>query len=344
MTTVHIPLGARAYAVHIGPGLLGQAGVLIAQKLRPTRVLLVVDSNVVKYSYTDLVCESVNAQGIACATFVFQAGEASKNLYIYENILEACTAFELYSGDALIALGGGVVGDLTGFAAATYRRGIPFVQIPTTLLAAVDSSVGGKTGVNLAAGKNLIGAFWQPSLVVTDINTFDTLPREEYSNGMAECLKHGLLFDEALFASLERGEGIAEAQIARNVELKRACVLADERDTGRRRLLNLGHTLGHAIEQVSGYATPHGAAVALGMVMMARVFCPAIVERLCAALEKNHLPIHCEYSVQELFSALERDKKRAGKDIIVVVPLEIGRCELRTMPVDDFKYLLEERL
>lgn len=344
MTTVHIPLGERAYDVHIGHGLLGQAGALIAQKLHPTRVLLVTDSNVAKYPYVDLVKQSLKAQGVACGAFIFPAGEASKSLYTYENILEACAAYGLYSSDALLALGGGVVGDLTGFAAATYRRGIPFVQIPTTLLAAVDSSVGGKTGVNLATGKNLAGAFWQPSLVITDISTFDTLPQEEYSNGMAECLKHGLLFDEALFASLERGGGITEAQIARNVELKRACVLADERDTGRRRMLNLGHTLGHAIEQVSGYTTPHGEAVALGMVMMARAFCPAIVERLCAALEKNYLPTRCEYSVQELFSALEQDKKRAGGDITIVVPLEIGRCELRTMPVNELKHLLEERL
>ena len=344
MTTVHIPLGERAYDVHIGPGLLAHAGALIAQVLRPTRVLLVADANVAKFDYIALARESIEAQGIACADFIFQTGEASKSLYTYEKILEACTAFSLYSNDALFALGGGVTGDLTGFAAATYRRGISFVQVPTTLLAAVDSSVGGKTGVNLSAGKNLVGAFWQPSLVITDTDTFATLPPVEYANGMAECLKHGLLFDEALFTALERGEGITEAQIARNVELKRACVLADERDTGRRRMLNLGHTLGHAIEQVSGYAIPHGAAVGLGMAMMARVFCPAIVDRLCAALEKNHLPVRCEYSVRELFTALEQDKKRAGEEITIVVPRKIGQCELRTMPVRELKRLLEERL
>ncbi|MDR2686815.1 MAG: 3-dehydroquinate synthase [Oscillospiraceae bacterium] len=344
MTTVRIPLGERAYDVHIGPGLLGQAGALIAQALRPTRVLLVTDGNVAKYGYVDLVRQSLEAQGVACSIFNFPAGETSKSLYTYEKILEACTAFELYIADALVALGGGVTGDLTGFAAATYRRGIPFVQIPTTLLAAVDSSVGGKTGVNLPAGKNLAGAFWQPSLVITDTDTFATLPREEYANGMAECLKHGLLFDEALFAALENGGPAGAAQIARNVELKRACVLADERDTGRRRLLNLGHTLGHAIEQASGYAVPHGAAVGLGMAMMARAFCPQIEARLCAALEKNHLPTRCEYAVRELFSALEQDKKRAGREITVVVPLEIGRCELRALPVEEFKRLLEERL
>jgi len=344
MTTVHVPLGARAYDVHIGVGLLEKSGALIAEKLHPTRVLLVTDSNVAMHHYVDLVRQSVEKHGIACGTFLFPAGEASKSLYTYEKILDACTAFSLYCGDALIALGGGVTGDLTGFAAATYRRGIAFAQIPTTLLAAVDSSVGGKTGVNLSAGKNLAGAFWQPGLVITDIGTFDTLPPEEYANGMAECLKHGVLFDEDLFAALEHGDPVSAAQIARNVELKRNVVVGDERDSGERRKLNLGHTLGHAFEQVSGYTIPHGAAVGLGMLMMARVFCPAIADRLSAALEKNNLPTKCDFSVQELFSALEQDKKRAGGDITIVVPLEIGRCELRTMPMEALRKLLEERL
>jgi 3-dehydroquinate synthase len=323
---------------------LEKSGALIAETLHPTRVLLVTDDNVAKYGYVDLVHKSIEAQGIDCASFIFPAGEASKSLYTYEKILEACTGFSLYSGDALIALGGGVVGDLTGFAAATYRRGIAFAQIPTTLLAAVDASVGGKTGVNLPAGKNLVGAFWQPRLVITDTNTFGTLPTEEYANGVAECLKHGLLFDESLFAALERGGPVSAARIARNVELKRDLVVGDERDTGRRRMLNLGHSLGHAIEQVSGYAISHGAAVGLGMLLMARAFCPAIADRLRAALENNRLPTRCEYSVRELFSALEQDKKRAGGDITVVVPLRIGQCELRTMPIEELKRLLEERL
>jgi len=344
MTTLHIPLGQRAYDVHIGAGLLEKSGALIAETLHPTRVLLVADSNVASYDYAASAKQSIEAQGIACHSFIFQAGEASKSLYIYEKILEACTAFSLYSCDALIALGGGVTGDLTGFAAATYRRGIPFVQMPTTLLAAVDSSVGGKTGVNLAAGKNLVGAFWQPGLVITDLNTFETLPPEEYANGAAECLKHGVLFDEALFAALEQGGRVTQEQIARNVELKRDVVIGDERDSGERRKLNLGHTLGHAIEQASGYEIPHGAAIGLGMAMMARAFCPEIVDRLCAALENNALPTQCDYSVRELFSALEQDKKRAGGDITIVVPLKIGRCELRTLPIEEFKRLLEERL
>ena len=344
MTTVHIPLGARAYDVQIGAGLLANSGVLIAEKLHPTRVLLVADDNVAKFDYVNLSRQSLEVQGIACSVFTFPAGEASKSLYTYEQVLDACTGFSLYSGDALISLGGGITGDLTGFAAATYRRGIPFVQIPTTLLAAVDASVGGKTGVNLPAGKNLAGAFWQPSLVITDISTFATLPPAEYANGMAECLKHGVLFDEALFASLESGGPVSEAQIARNVELKRACVLADERDAGERRKLNFGHTLGHAVEQVSGYTIPHGAAVGLGMLMMARAFCPEIADRLRAALEKNNLPTRCEYPVRDLFAALEQDKKRAGSDITIAVPLAVGHCELRTLPVETLKKLLEERL
>jgi len=344
MTTVHVPLGVRTYDVHIGAGLLEKSGALIAEALCPTRVLLVADSNVAKYPYVDLVRQSLEAKGIACGVFIFPAGEASKSLYTYEKILETCAGFSLTGGDTLIALGGGVTGDLTGFAAATYRRGIAFAQVPTTLLAAVDSSVGGKTGVNLSAGKNLAGAFWQPGLVITDPNTFDTLPPVEYANGMAECLKHGVLFDESLFAALENGGPVNVAQIARNVELKRNLVLADERDGGARRMLNLGHTIGHAIEQVSGYTVPHGAAVGLGMLMMARVFRSAIVDRLRTALEKNHLPTQCEFTVRELFRALEQDKKRAGGNITIVVPQKIGQCELRTLSMKELKRLLEEHL
>jgi 3-dehydroquinate synthase len=170
------------------------------------------------------------------------------------------------------------------------------------------------------------------------------LPPEEYANGMAECLKYGVLWDEALFAALEQGEPVSAEQIARCVELKRDVVLQDERDAGLRRLLNLGHTLGHAIEQASGYEVPHGAAVGIGMAMMSKAFCPAIYTRLCIALRKNSLPTQCEYSVGELFSALEQDKKRTGSEITIIVPLRIGHCELRTLPLHELKSLLEERL
>jgi len=330
--------------VLIGSGLLAQSGRLIAERLRPQKALIISDENVRRCGYVDEAAQSLVDQGIAAECIILQPGEEHKNLASYEEILNACAAFELSGSDILTALGGGVAGDLTGFAAATYRRGVPFVQVPTTLLAAVDSSVGGKTGLNLREGKNLAGAFWQPSLVICDPDTHATLPPGELANGLAECLKYGVLYDEALFAALEGGGGLTQAQIARCVELKRGVVVGDERDAGARRQLNLGHTLGHAIERASGYGIGHGAAVGIGMVLICKAFRPAIYERLCAALEKNGLPTQCDYSAQELFAALSQDKKRSGGDITIVVPLKIGQCELRTMPLAELKTLLEEHL
>jgi len=344
MTTVHVPLGDRAYDVMIGRGLLTQCGTLIRDALQPQKALIITDENVWKCGYVDTALQSLRASGIDCEYFTLYAGEEHKTLASYEEILRACAAFGLTGGDILIALGGGVVGDLTGFAAATYRRGIAYVQLPTTLLAAVDSSVGGKTGLNLPAGKNLVGAFWQPNMVICDTQTHATLPPAEYANGVAECLKYGLLWDEELFNALSRDSEVSAEQIARCVALKRDVVVGDERDTGARRLLNLGHTLGHAIEQASGFTIPHGAAVGIGMALMCKAFCPEIHDKICAALHANHLPSSCDYSIAELFTALSRDKKRMGDDITIIVPLRIGQCELRTLPLSCFKAFLEEKL
>ncbi|MCL2194536.1 MAG: 3-dehydroquinate synthase [Oscillospiraceae bacterium] len=342
--TVHVPLGDRAYDVHIGGGLLSQCGALIRDALKPRKALIICDTNVWKCGYVDTALQSLQAAGIACEYFTLHAGEEHKTLASYEGILRASAVFGLTGGDILVALGGGVVGDLTGFAAATYRRGIAYVQIPTTLLAAVDSSVGGKTGLNLPAGKNLVGAFWQPSLVICDPETHATLPPAEYANGVAECLKYGVLWDEELFSALAHGSGVGTAQIARCVALKRDVVVGDERDTGARRLLNLGHTLGHAIEQVSGYTIPHGAAVGIGMTLICKAFCPEITDEVCAALHANGLPSTCDFTVSELFAALSQDKKRVGDDITIIVPLRVGQCELRTLPLSSFRAMLEEKL
>lgn len=342
MQTIHVPLGQRAYDVFIGEGLLARSGALIAETLGPQKILLVSDSNVAGLGYADTVAQSLVGQGVAAQLLVLPPGETHKSLASYERILSVAAQLELTGSDAFAALGGGVVGDLTGFAAATFRRGMPFVQLPTTLLAAVDSSVGGKTGLNLAAGKNLVGAFWQPALVLCDTQAHATLPSGEYANGAAECLKYGILFDEALFDELSRGGALSQAQIARCVALKRDVVLQDERDTGPRRLLNLGHTLGHAIEQVSGYRVGHGEAVAIGIALMCKAFCPEIYHRVCAALRKNALPVACDYSVGELFSALVQDKKRSGSEITVVIPRAVGSCELRGLPLAELRRLLEE--
>ncbi|MDR3313550.1 MAG: 3-dehydroquinate synthase [Oscillospiraceae bacterium] len=354
MQTVRVPLGERSYDVLIGDGLLAQAGALCAQRLAapaPQKVLVVADETVFAL-YGETALASFRAAGFRAEYSTFPPGEPSKTLATLERILERGAATELGNNDFLAALGGGITGDLTGFAAACHRRGVRFVQLPTTLLAAVDSSVGGKTGVNLAAGKNLAGAFWQPSLVICDPATHATLPAEEYANGLTECLKHGVLFDSALFdrmAARQPGAPLPAEDIRRSIELKRDVVVGDEKDTGNRRLLNLGHTLGHAIERVSDYAIPHGAAVALGMVLITQLaqaqgWCGAeLLPRLRGALAACGLPTECPYAPQELFTALAQDKKRSGGNITIVAPLRIGQCTLRTLPLEAFKQFISNK-
>ena len=241
-----------------------------------------------------------------------------------------------------MALGGGVTGDMAGFAASCYLRGVPFVQLPTTFLAAVDSSVGGKTAVDLRAGKNLCGAFHQPSLVLCDTDTLSTLPAEIFADGAAEALKAGLLCDETLFAKMETGKYQAEIApiIGRCVEIKAQLVEEDERDTGARQLLNLGHTMGHAAEKISNFSLSHGHAVAMGMAAMARAaerlgICGPCSDRIAAALMKNGLPAICPYGAEDLVSAALSDKKRSGGKINLVLPKRIGECMLYPVEVTE---------
>lgn len=240
-----------------------------------------------------------------------------------------------------MALGGGVTGDLAGFAAATYLRGVDLVQAPTTLLAAVDASVGGKTAVDLPEGKNLAGAFHQPALVVCDTDAFSTLPEEALACGMAEQIKHGVIADEALFQMLSAGRpDDMAAAVARSVAIKGAIVAGDEHDNGARQLLNLGHTAGHAVELLSGLAVPHGQAVAIGMALVARAsaaygWCaPDVPGRIEAALVQNGLPVRCPFGAEALARAVLHDKKRRGGTVTLVIPEAVGRCALRPVPVE----------
>ena len=245
--------------------------------------------------------------------------------------------------DCVAALGGGVTGDMAGFAAAVYLRGIRYVQLPTTLLAAVDSSVGGKTAVDLTAGKNLAGAFCQPAAVICDTDCLKTLPPDVFADGAAEAVKTGVLSDEALFALFEDGTLTADPGevIARCVAYKAGVVERDEKEQGERKLLNLGHTVGHAIEKCSGYVIPHGHAVAAGLAVIARAAEAlgwteeSLAARITACLSKNGLPTGTDYSAEALAEAALSDKKRAGGDITLVVPRKIGHCELRKVPVAD---------
>jgi len=330
------------YAVMIGPGLLGNCGERLKAAVPPCRMAVVTDSTVGPL-YLGAVRESLTAAGYAVSAYTFPAGEGSKHFETLSGILEFLAEERLTRTDCLTALGGGVVGDMAGFAAACYLRGIRYVQMPTTLLAAVDSSVGGKTAIDLKAGKNLAGAFLQPAAVLCDTDCLGTLPRPVFAGGAAEAIKTGVLCDEALFALFEDGAlkaGPAEV-IARCVAYKAGVVERDEKEQGERKLLNLGHTVGHAIEKCSGYAIPHGHAVAAGLAVIARAAerlnwtAEPIAERICACLAKNALPVSAEYSPEALAEAALADKKRAGDSITIVVPKKVGLCELKTMPVTE---------
>ena len=235
--------------------------------------------------------------------------------------------------------------DITGFAAATYRRGIPFVQVPTSLLADVDSSVGGKTAIDLANGKNQVGAFWQPSAVICDTDTLKTLPEEEYENGCAEIIKYGMLGGKSLFDAVDEKpvKEDYENVITRCVEMKRDIVEADEFESGERMLLNLGHTFGHSIEKLSGYTVPHGRAVAIGMNIITKAaaelgYAPKeAYERLSEVLAKYSLPLETDFSADDMVKAAVGDKKTVGGNITLVVPTGIGKCILKKVPVEELK-------
>ena len=328
------------YTVSIGPGLLERCGTLLRETVSPCHIAVVTDS-IVGPLYLETVTESLTAAGYAVSAYAFPAGEENKNLSTLSDILEFLAEEHLTRTDCLVALGGGVAGDMAGFAAACYLRGIRYVQMPTTLLAAVDSSVGGKTAIDLRAGKNLAGAFLQPAAVLCDTACLGTLPPEVFADGAAEAVKTGVLCDETLFALFEDGTLKADPAevIARCVAYKAGVVERDEREQGERKLLNLGHTVGHAIEKCSGYGIPHGHAVAAGLAVMARAAerlnwtTGPVAGRICACLEKLGLPVSTEYSPEALAEAALADKKRAGDAITIVVPRKIGLCELNTMPV-----------
>ena len=329
-----------SYEVLIGPGVLSESGAYLKGLFPDSRLAVITDSTVAPL-YLETARESLTAAGYTVSTHVFPAGEASKNFVTLSGILEFLASVPLTRTDCLIALGGGVAGDMAGFAAACYLRGIRYVQMPTTLLSAVDSSVGGKTAIDLKAGKNLAGAFLQPSAVLCDTNCLRSLPPEVFADGAAEAVKTGVLCDESLFALFEDGSltvNPAEV-IARCVAYKAGVVERDEREQGERKLLNLGHTIGHAIEKCSGYRIPHGHAVAAGLAIMARsaerqgMTEEPIADRICACLKAQNLPVVTEYPPDMLAEAAGADKQRSGDERTIIVPRKIGRCALEKIPV-----------
>ena len=334
---------SSAYDIIIGENILYKVGSFCRGVTSGEKICVVTDTNV-EPLYFDTVSSSLRLEGFDVLKFVIPAGEASKSTAYLVELREFMAENHLTRSDCALALGGGVVGDLCGFASAIYLRGIKFIGVPTTLLAAVDSSVGGKTAVDLAAGKNLAGAFHQPSLVVCDYKALDTLSPEIFADGCAEIIKYGVINDRALFDKLKSGiKNNIEEIIALCVQNKASIVEADEFDLGKRQLLNLGHTVGHAIELCSQFAISHGSAVAIGMVIVMRSatnkgFCPTeALDELISLLKQENLPTSCEFTAGELTAAALGDKKRAGDNITLVVPFGIGDSRLVRTPVDDLE-------
>ncbi len=349
MTKVRVNLGTRSYDIHIGAGILGKSGQIIKEAARSRRLFLV--SNPTVFSlYGENVVTSCEASGMYVATALIPDGEEYKTMEQAEKVIGQAIKYGIDRESLLIALGGGVVGDLAGFVAAVYQRGIDFVQIPTTLLAQVDSSVGGKVAVNHPCGKNMIGAFHQPRAVVVDVRTLLTLRKREFAAGMAEVVKYGIILDREFFDYLEnhvseieeRNEVVMEHIIKRCCELKAMVVEEDETEQGLRAILNLGHTFGHALETLTGYTSfLHGEAVAIGMVLactLAHVLGQMSwqeMERVTRLLASLGLPVMCPpLDGESVLDAMYRDKKTKGGKLRLVLPCGIGRAVVRE-DVDD---------
>lgn len=350
MNTVTVNI-SKSYDIKIGSGLLKTIGQEASALGNAAKVCIVSDTNVYPL-YGQTVRDSLQKSGFTVGTFVFPAGEHMKNGETFLSLLNTLAEMQITRTDLIVALGGGVVGDLAGFAAACFLRGIRFIQVPTTLLAAVDSSVGGKTAIDLDAGKNLAGAFWQPSLVLCDIDTLHTLPDEIFRDGCAEVIKYAILYDSNLFDEL-MADGLTfdqESVITRCVEWKQNVVMEDEFDTGSRMKLNLGHTFGHGVEARSNFTISHGQGVSIGLAMAARA---SVKYNLCSdsccnkileILNYFHLPTDTIFSADELYDCTLSDKKRAGGTIRLIIPREIGNCEILPTPIENLKSFIEAGL
>ncbi|WDI41918.1 3-dehydroquinate synthase [Bremerella sp. P1] len=342
--TVHVPLSERSYDISIGTGNLAEVGRWITSLRSVTHAVLISDANVAKH-YLDPVNESLEAEGIRVTKLVVPAGEPSKSVATSQELWEKALADRVDRKSIVVALGGGVIGDLAGFIAATMTRGLDFFQIPTTLLAQVDSSVGGKVGINLPAAKNIVGCFWQPKGVLIDTAVLETLPRREYLSGLAEVVKYGVILDPEFFDYLEanvqpildRDPTVLQKIVARSCELKAQVVAEDERETtGLRAILNYGHTYCHALETVSGYGEYlHGEAVSVGMLCASRlgeklgVFDSEATQRQDHLLTALGLPVEVpKVDEDAILSAMQRDKKVEHGKLRFIVPHSIGKVVL----------------
>ncbi|HHY14536.1 MAG TPA: 3-dehydroquinate synthase [Firmicutes bacterium] len=346
--TIIVPSAQGEYPVMIGEGLLDKLGEIAAGAWPGKRAMIVTDSNVAAL-YLNACHASLSKEGFQVASAVIAPGEGSKNIQTLVDLYHAFQGAGLSRTDGVIALGGGVVGDLAGFAAATYLRGLALIQAPTTLLAQVDAAIGGKTGLDLPFGKNMVGAFYAPRAVVADLNTLQTLEPRRLAEGMAEVIKYGCILDEKLFVSLENGTPPLGELVGRCARLKAELVSQDERDLGERNLLNFGHTLGHALEQATGFIRyTHGEAVAAGMAAALKIgeklgiTVPDARSRLIPILGKWGLPTEITVPLERLLPALGCDKKRRGARIQFVLLRRIGQSLLHLLTIAELEHVLRE--
>lgn len=320
------------YDVLIGKNLIKNAGKLIKQVISPCKIAVITD-DVVDRIYSETLVESLEKQKYQVVKFVFHSGEASKNMETYTDILNFLALNQLTRTDAIVSLGGGVVGDMAGFCAATYLRGIKYVQVATTLLAQIDSSVGGKTGIDLKEGKNLVGAFYQPSMVICDVNVLSSLPERVFRQGMGEVCKYAIL-DKEIFEHVENNLADIEKLVYLCVDYKKRIVEEDEFESGNRKLLNLGHTVAHGIEVFSNYKIAHGDAVSMGVkVVINSAYRLKYIdnetrERMLNVISKCSDCVLFKYTVQEVLQAVVYDKKRSGDLISIVMVHGIGDCRV----------------
>lgn len=331
---------SQSYKIIIERGCISQIGARAAELFKPGAKALIVSDTNVQPIYGAQISHSLTESGFSCFPFAFPAGETSKRLSTIETIYSILSENRFTRSDFIIALGGGVTGDMAGFAAATYLRGIQFIQVPTTLLAQVDSSVGGKTGVDLLQGKNLVGAFHQPALVLIDPDTLATLPPRYFSDGMGEVIKYGCIKSRALFNLIQSADihDNMENIIFCCVDIKREVVEHDEFDTGERMLLNFGHTFGHALEKLYHFENlSHGEAVGIGMVSMARfgeiagVTASGTADEIISVLKKYNLPVEDGTPLEHIVETTTLDKKSNGSTINVILLQEIGRSFVKAL-------------
>ena len=339
MKKVHVSASTKEYDVTVGREIDYGKTLL---EIHPACKLMVVSDDTVWSLYGEKTIRSFEDAGFETVSFVFPHGEKSKNLSVAQELMVKMIDEGITKSDLLIALGGGVVGDLTGMVAGVFLRGMDFVQLPTTLLAAIDSSVGGKTAVDLPNGKNMAGTFHQPIGVFCDIDSFRTLPKETYAEGMAEAIKYGMIYDADLFGQIENRTISDEDLVLRCVEIKAEVVAMDEFDKGPRHILNFGHSLGHAVETLSEYTIGHGQGVAMGMACVSGATLNDLdLQRVLNVLKDYNLPTRSDLDPDALSVQAKADKKRHGDHIRVVLPVEIGKVEIKDITFDEWNNIVK---